>query len=154
MGLVLGLLASLIQLAVQAISSFIGKEVDLSVLTQYVSAALGFLIAGEAARRVVAETKERTHGWEVGGIIGAISGLIGSLGGAVIVSLSPVADAILKTLTPQELQAANDPIMLAAALTVKVGVSLLFGALVGWLAAWSLLRFPPSRGNGKGPVEW
>jgi hypothetical protein len=152
-GLVFGLLASLFELAVQAISAFIAREVEIGVFTQYVSAALGFLIAGEAARRVAGETKERSNGWEVGAIIGAISGLVGSLGGAVIVSFSPVADAIIKSLSPQELQAANDPTAIAAALTVRVGVSLIFGALVGWLAAWSLLRFPPPRANGKGRVE-
>jgi hypothetical protein len=113
-----------------------------------VSTAISFLIIGAAARRLAQEWRSTTPGWQVGAVIGGVSELIAVFGGSVVLALSPVADAALHHLSVREQQMAQDPIFVGAAIVAEVGTLVIFGALVGWLAAWSVVRFP---GGGGGP---
>ena len=136
------------ELAVEAIADFVGREVEISNFTRYVSTAITFLIVGAAARRLAQEWKSTTPGWQAGAIIGGISELIAVFGGAVILALSPVAEAALHRLTARQQQMSQDPVFVAVAVAAEVGTLVIFGALVGWLAAWSVVRFPDAGGGG------
>jgi len=136
------------ELAVEAIADFVAREVEISNFTRYVSTAITFLIVGAAARRLAQEWKSTTPGWQAGAIIGGISELIAVFGGAVILALSPVAEAALHRLTARQQQMSQDPVFVAVAVAAEVGTLVIFGALVGWLAAWSVVRFPDAGGGG------
>lgn len=149
MGVVLGVVAGVFAMAIQAIAAYVAREVDISNFTRYVSTAIGFLIIGGAARRLAAEWKSTTPGWQVGALIGGVSEAIGAVGGAVILAFSPVGQAAFSHLSVREQQASQDPGFVIAALAAEVGTMVLFGALVGWLAAWSVVRFSgPNRPQG------
>ena len=151
MGLVLGMITGVFELLIQVIASFIRREVDVSTFTRYVSTAISFLIIGAAARRLAEQWKVIAPGWQVGAVIGGISEAIAALGGAVIVALSPVAQATLNQLSPHEQQLAQEPGFIIAAVSAEVATMVVFGAVVGWLAAWSVVRFGGPRGGPKGP---
>jgi ABC-type uncharacterized transport system permease subunit len=143
MGVVLGIVGGIFELAIEAVADFIAKEVEITVFTRYVSTAISFLLIGAAARRLAQEWRSTTPGWQVGAVIGGISELIALFGGAVILALSPVADAALHHLSAREQQLSQDPVFVGVAITAEVGSLVVFGALVGWLAAWSVTRLPP-----------
>jgi len=145
---VLGIVGGVFELAVEAIADFVAREVEISNFTRYVSTAITFLIVGAAARRLAQEWKSTTPGWQAGAIIGGISELIAVFGGAVILALSPVAEAALHRLTARQQQMSQDPVFVAVAVAAEVGTLVIFGALVGWLAAWSVVRFPDAGGGG------
>ena len=147
MGVVLGVVAGVFQLAIQAIAAFIRREVEVSTFTRYVTTAISFMIVGAAARRLAEEWKATTPGWQVGALIGGVSETVAVFGGALIVALSPVAQAAVNQLSPREQQLAQEPGFIAAALAAEVGTMVIFGALVGWLAAWSVVRFGGRKGG-------
>ena len=140
--MVLGIVGGVFELAIEAIADFVAREIEISNFTRYVSTAITFLIVGAAARRLAQEWKSTTPGWQVGAIIGGISELIAVFGGAVILALSPVAEAAFHRMSARQQQMSQDPAFVAAAVAAEVGTLVIFGALVGWLAAWSVVRFP------------
>ena len=140
--MVLGIVGGVFELAIEAIADFVAREIEISNFTRYVSTAITFLIVGTAARRLAQEWKSTTPGWQVGAIIGGISELIAVFGGTVILALSPVAQAALHRMSARQQQMQQDPAFVAAAVAAEVGTLVIFGALVGWLAAWSVVRFP------------
>ena len=148
MGVLLGIVGGVFELVIEAVADFVAREVEISTFTRYVSTAISFLIIGAAARRLAQEWRSTTPGWQVGAVIGGISELISVFGGAVVLAVSPVADAALHRLTAREQQMSQDPLFVGAAITAEVGTLIIFGALVGWLAAWSVIRFPEDRGGG------
>jgi hypothetical protein len=148
---VLGVVGGVFELCIEAIADFVAKEVEISTFTRYVSTAISFLIIGAAARRLAQEWRSTMPGWQVGAVIGGISELIAVFGGAAILAVSPVAAAALHRLSSREQQMAQDPVFVAAPIVAEVGTLVVFGALVGWLAAWSVTRFPPDDRGPKPP---
>ncbi|HYM50590.1 MAG TPA: hypothetical protein VET65_08450 [Candidatus Limnocylindrales bacterium] len=150
MGLVFGVIGGAFEVALQVIAAYVAHESGTSTFTRYVSTAISFLIIGGAARHLARERGTTTPGWQVGGVIGAVTALIGSLGGRLIASASPVGQAALAHLSAPDRQLANDPGFVAAVLVAELGTMTLFGALIGWLAAWGAVRFGGPKGGTRG----
>ena len=64
---------------------------------------------------------------------------------ALILSYLPVGQAAFNRLSPTEQQASSDLGSLILTLGLDLALAMAFGALIGWLGAWSLLRFRPPR---------
>jgi hypothetical protein len=149
LGAICGVIGGVFELAVQAIAAFIAREPLITPFTRYVSTAISFLIIGMAARRLAEEYRSTRPGWQVGAVIGALSALIGAVGGRAIALASPVGQTALARLSAQDRALASDPTFILAVFSAEIATLVLFGALIGWLAAWSVVRFGPK--GPKGP---
>ncbi len=139
LGIVFGTLAGVFALGVQLVAIFIVRGP--SVSTALVGSVLEFLIIGSAGRRAGASTRRAAAGIGLGALAGGVSELIHSLGSGLALVLLPVDRAAIATLSlPAQAQAA-DPTVLSGYLLFRVLLLTGFGALFGWLGAWSALRF-------------
>ena len=77
----------------------------------------------------------------------AIKGLDGVLQvvAALILSYLPIGQTAFNRLSPLEQQRASDLGNLILTLGLDLALAMAFGALIGWLGAWSLIRFRPPR---------
>jgi hypothetical protein len=144
-GLVFGLIAGVFALAVRLVAVFATNDVTPTALSDFVTSALGLLILGGAGRKLAATTKDTTPGLQMGAIAGGISELIRTVVAAIILSYLPAGQAAFNRLSPAEQRAANDTGTLILNLGLDLALAIIFGALIGWLGAWSLLRFRPPR---------
>jgi hypothetical protein len=142
--LIYGLLGGIFAMLVILIAFFVGHELTRNGASAFVSSVLSFLIIGGAARKLAIETKVVGVGWRMGALAGGLSELIGTIGSAIVLSLTPAAQATFARLGRQQNQS-SDPGTLLATLVLDLAVVMVFGALFGSLGAWSALRFgPPS----------
>jgi hypothetical protein len=144
-GLVFGLIAGVFALLVRLVSVFATNDVMPTVFSDFVTSALGLLIIGGAGRKLAALTKGVGPAVPMGAIAGGISELFRTVLAALILSYLPVGQAAFNRLSPTEQQASSDLGNLIVTLGLDLALAMAFGALIGWLGAWSLLRFRPPR---------
>jgi hypothetical protein len=144
-GLVFGLIAGVFALLVRLVSVFATNDVMPTVFSDFVTSALGLLIIGGAGRKLAASTKGVGPAVPMGAIAGGISELFRTVLAALILSYLPVGQAAFNRLSPTEQQASSDLGNLIVTLGLDLALAMAFGALIGWLGAWSLLRFRPPR---------
>ena len=144
-GLVFGLIAGAFALLVRLVSVFATNDVTPTVFSDFVTSALGLLIIGGAGRKLAASTKGVGPAVPMGAIAGGISELFRTVLAALILSYLPVGQTAFNRLSPLQQQQAADLGNLIVTLGLDLALAMAFGALIGWLGAWSLLRFRPPR---------
>jgi hypothetical protein len=144
-GLVFGVIAGVFALMVRLVAVFATNDVTPTAFSDFVTSALGLLIVGGVGRKLAATTKSTTVGLQVGAIAGGISEVFRTLVAAVILSYLPAGQAAFNRLSPVAKQAASDMGTLLINLGLDLALAVVFGAMIGWLGAWSLLRFRPPR---------
>jgi hypothetical protein len=143
--LVFGLIAGVFALVVRLVAVFATNDVTPTVFSDFVTSALGLLIVGGAARKLAETTKETTPGLQMGAIAGGVSELMRTVVAALILSYLPIGQTAFNRLSPAAQRAASDTRTLIINLSLDLALAIIFGALIGWLGAWSLLRFRPPR---------
>jgi hypothetical protein len=144
-GLVFGLIAGAFALVVRLVSVFVTNEVMPSVFADFVTSALGLLIIGGAGRKLAASTRSVGPAVAMGAIAGGISELFRTVVVDLILSYLPVGQAAFNRLSPLEQRQSSDLGNLILTVGLVLALAMAFGALIGWLGAWSLLRFRPPR---------
>jgi hypothetical protein len=131
-GLVFGVIGGVFALLIRLVSVYATNDLMGSVFSNYVTVALSFLIIGGAGRKLAASTKSTSPALQMGAIAGGISELFHTLIAAEILSYLPVGQA-------------SDSAAQVLNLSLDLALAVIFGALIGWLGAWTLLRFRPPR---------
>ncbi len=144
-GLVFGLIAGALALLVRLVSVFATSDVTPTVFSDFVTSALGLLIIGGAGRKLAASTKGVGPAVPMGAIAGGISELFRTVVAALILAYLPIGQAAYNHLSPLEQRQSSDLGNLIVTLGLDLALAMAFGALIGWLGAWSLLRFRPPR---------
>jgi hypothetical protein len=144
-GLVFGLIAGAFALLVRLVSVFATNDVTPTVFSDFVTSALGLLVIGGAGRKLAASTKGVGPAVPMGAIAGGISELFRTVVAALILAYLPVGRAAYNHLSPLEQRQSSDLGNLIVTLGLDLALAMAFGALIGWLGAWSLLRFRPPR---------
>jgi hypothetical protein len=144
-GLVFGLIAGAFALLVRLVSVFATSDVTPTVFSDFVTSALGLLIIGGAGRKLAASTKGVGPAVPMGAIAGGISELFRTVVAALILAYLPIGQAAYNRLSPLEQRQSSDLGNLIVTLGLDLALAMAFGALIGWLGAWSLLRFRPPR---------
>lgn len=144
-GLVFGVIAGAFALLVRLASVFATNEVMPTVFSDFVTSAIGLLIIGGAGRLVASSTRAIGPAIPMGAIAGGISELFRTVLAAVILSYLPIGQAAFNRLSPLEQRQASDLGNLILTLGLDLALAMAFGALIGWLGAWSLIRFRPPR---------
>jgi hypothetical protein len=144
-GLVFGVIAGAFALVVRLVAVFATNDVTPTVFSDFVTSALGLLIVGGAGRKLAASTRATVPGAQMGAIAGGISELFRTVVAAVILSYLPAGQAAFNRLSPIEQRQASDIGTLVISLGLDLALAMAFGAMIGWLGGWSLLRFRPPR---------
>lgn len=142
-GIIFGAITGVFALAVQLAAIFLpGESTPMTALT---GSMLELLIIGSAGRRAGQRTRRAGVGTGVGAFAGGVSEVIHSIGGSLALALSPAGRAAFATLSPEAQAQASDPVVLGLFMVFRVGLLIGFGALFGWLGAWSAVRFETPR---------
>jgi hypothetical protein len=144
-GLLFGVIAGTFVLIVRLVAVFATNDVTPTTFSDFVTSALGLLIVGGAGRKLAASTKTTSAGLQMGAIAGGISELFRTVVAAIILSYMPAGQAAFNKLSPVAKRAASDMGSLIINLGLDLALAIVFGAMIGWLGAWSLLRFRPPR---------
>ena len=144
-GIVFGLIAGAFALLVRLVSVFATNDVMPSIFSDFVTSAIGLLIIGGAGRKLAASTREIGPALPMGALAGGISELFRAVVAALILSYLPIGQTAFNRLSPLEQQKASDVGNLILTLGLDLALAMAFGALIGWLGAWSLIRFRPPR---------
>ncbi|TME57111.1 MAG: hypothetical protein E6I60_02580 [Chloroflexi bacterium] len=144
-GLLFGVIAGTFVLVVRLVAVFATNDVTPTSFSDFVTSALGLLIVGGAGRKIAASTKTTSAGLQMGAIAGGISELFRTVVAAIILSYMPAGQAAYNKLSPVAKREASDLGSLVINLGLDLALAIVFGAMIGWLGAWSLLRFRPPR---------
>lgn len=144
-GLLFGLIAGVFVLAVRLVAFFAKNDLTPAPLADFVTSALTLLIIGGAARKLAETTGETTPGLQLGALAGGVSELFRTIVADTIIFYVPAGQAAFNRLSPAAQRAASDTGTLIVNLSLDLALAIIFGALIGWLGAWSLLRFRPPR---------
>jgi hypothetical protein len=144
-GLVFGVIAGAFVLLVRLVAAYATNDVTPTSFSDFVTSALGLLIVGGAGRKLAALTKTTSAGLQMGAIAGGISELFRTVVAAIILSYMPAGQAAFNKLSPVAKREASDMGSLIVNLGLDLALAITFGAMIGWLGAWSLLRFRPPR---------
>ena len=144
-GLLFGVIAGTFVLIVRLVAVFATNDVTPTSFSDFVTSALGLLIVGGAGRKIAASTKTTSAGLQMGAIAGGISELFRTVVAAIILSYMPAGQAACNKLSPVAKREASDLGSLVINLGLDLALAIVFGAMIGWLGAWSLLRFRPPR---------
>ena len=142
-GLLFGAIAGVFTLVVRLVTLLATNRDTPTPLSSVVAPALILLIVGGAARKMAMATRATGPAFQMGALAGGVSELIGNVLGGILISYLPVGRAAYAHLSPAARRVASDPGMLIASLGVQLGLAILFGAMIGWIAAWARLRFGP-----------
>ena len=140
-----GVIAGVFALLVRLVAVYATHDLTPTVFSNFVTSALGFLIIGGAGRKLAASTKSTSPALQMGAIAGGISELFHTLVAAVILSYLPAGQAAFNRLSPVAKREATDMGAQMINLGLDLALVVLFGAMIGWLGAWSLLTFRPPR---------
>ena len=141
-----GLIAGAFALAIRLVAFFATNDLSPGPLADFVTSALTLLIVGGAARKLAETTRETTPGLQLGAIAGGVSELFRTIvADNIIIFYVPAGHAAFNRLSPAAQRAAADTGTLVINLSLDLALAIIFGALIGWLGAWSLLRFRPPR---------
>jgi hypothetical protein len=144
-GLVFGVIGGVFALLIRLVSVFATNDLMGSMFSNYVTVALTFLIVGGAGRKLAASTKSTSPALQMGAIAGGISELFHTVIAAEILSYLPAGQAAFDRLSPLAKRQASDSATQVLNLSLDLALAVIFGALIGWLGAWTLLRFRPPR---------
>ena len=144
-GLLFGVIGGLFALLVRLVAVYATHDLAPSMFENFVSSALGFLIIGGAGRKLAASTKSTNPAQQMGAIAGGISELFHSVVAALILTYLPVGQAAFDRLTPAAKRQAADTGGQLINLGLDLAIVIVFGAMIGWLGAWTLLTFRPPR---------
>jgi hypothetical protein len=144
-GLVFGIIGGIFALLVRLVAVYATHDLTPNVLENFVSSVLGFLIIGGAGRKLAAATKSTNPPLQMGAIAGGISELFHTVGAALILTYLPQGQAAFDRLSPAAKRQAADTGGQIINLGLDLAVVILFGAMIAWLGAWSLLTFRPPR---------
>jgi hypothetical protein len=144
-GLVFGVIAGIFALLVRLVSVYATHDFTSSMFSNFVTSALGFLIIGGAGRKLAASTKTTNPAVQMGAIAGGISELFHTVVAAVILTYLPAGQDAFNRLSPAAKREATDTATQLFNLGLDLAVVIVFGAMIAWLGAWSLLTFRPPR---------
>ena len=144
-GLVFGVIGGVFALLIRLVSVFATNDLMASMFSNYVTVALTFLIVGGAGRKLATSTKSTSPALQMGAIAGGISELFHTVIAAEILSYLPAGQAAFDRLSPLAKRQASDSATQVLNLSLDLALAVIFGALIGWLGAWTLLRFRPPR---------
>jgi len=144
-GLIFGAISGVFVLAVRLVAFFATNDFTPAPLADFVTSALTLLIIGNAARKLAGTTKDTTAGIQLGAIAGGVSELFRTIVADNIIFYLPAGQAAFNRLSPAAQRAASDTGTQIVNLSLDLALAIIFGALIGWLGAWSLLRFRPPR---------
>ena len=144
-GLLFGVIGGLFALLVRLVAVYATHDLTPTMFENFVSSALGFLIIGGAGRKLAASTKSTNPALQMGAIAGGISELFRNLVAALILTYLPVGQAAFDRLSPAAKRQAADTGAQLVNLGLDLAVVIVFGAMIGWLGAWTLLTFRPPR---------
>jgi hypothetical protein len=144
-GLVFGVIGGVFALLIRVVSVYATNDLMASMFSNYVTVALTFLIIGGAGRKMAAATKTTGAALQMGAIAGFISEVFHTVVAAEILSYLPVGQAAFNRLSPLAKRQAADSTAQMLNLSLDLVLAVIVGALIGWLGAWTLLRFRPPR---------
>ena len=144
-GLLFGVIGGLFALLVRLVAVYATHNLTPNTFENFVGSALGFLIIGGAGRKLAASTKSTNPALQMGAIAGGISELFHTVVAALILSYLPAGQAAFNRLSPAAKREATDTGAQMINLGLDLAVVIVFGALIGWLGAWTLLTFRPPR---------
>ena len=144
-GLLFGVIGGLFALLVRLVAVYATHNLTPNTFENFVGSALGFLIIGGAGRKLAASTKSTNPALQMGAIAGGISELFHTVVAALILSYLPAGQAAFNRLSPAAKREATDTGAQMINLGLDLAVVIVFGAMIGWLGAWTLLTFRPPR---------
>ena len=144
-GLLFGIIGGVFALLIRLVSVYATHDLTPTMFSNFVTSALGFLIIGGAGRKLAASTKSTNPALQMGAIAGGISEVFHTVLGALILSYLPVGQVAFNRLSPAAKRQATDTGSQMINLGLDLAVVIVFGAMIGWLGAWSLLTFRPPR---------
>ena len=144
-GLLFGIIGGVFALIVRLVSVYATHDLTPTMYSNFVSSALGFLIIGGAGRKLAASTKSTNPALQMGAIAAGISELFHTVLAALILSYLPVGQAAFDRLSPAAKRLAEDTASQLVNLGLDLAIVIVFGAMIGWLGAWTLLTFRPPR---------
>jgi len=144
-GLLFGVIGGLFALLVRLVAVYATHDLTPTMFENFVSSALGFLIIGGAGRKLAASTRSTNPALQMGAIAGGISELFHSVVAALILTYLPVGQAAFDRLSPAAKRQAADTGGQLINLGLDLAIVIVFGAMIGWLGAWTLLTFRPPR---------
>ena len=144
-GLLFGVLAGILALIIRLVAVLATNDITPTMFSDFVTSALGLLIVGGAGRKLAAITKTTTAAVQMGAIAGGISELFRTVVADIILAYMPAGQAAVAHMTAAQRAAAEDTSRLIINLGLDLALAVMFGALIGWLGAWSLLQFRPPR---------
>jgi hypothetical protein len=144
-GLIFGVIGGLFALLVRVVAVYATHDLTPGMFENFVSSVLGFLIIGGAGRKLAALTKSTNPALQMGAIAGGISELFHSVGAALVLTYLPVGQLAFDRLSPTAKRQAADTGAQLITLGLDLAVVVVFGAMIGWLGAWTVLTFRPPR---------
>jgi hypothetical protein len=144
-GLLFGVIGGLFALLVRLVAVYATHDLNPTTFSNFVNAGLGFLIIGGAGRKLAASTKSTNAALQMGAIAGGISEFFHTVVGAVVLSYLPMGQAAFDRLSPAAKREATDTASQLINLGLDLAVAIVFGAMIAWLGAWTLLTFRPPR---------
>jgi glycerol uptake facilitator-like aquaporin len=151
-GFVFGVISGAFGLMVRLVAIAATNDITPTPLADFVTSALGLLIVGGAARKLAVATKDVNSGWQMGAIAGGVGEAIRTVLAGFILPYLPFAQVALAHISPAVTRAANDTGTLLINLGLDLVLAMVFGALIGWLGAWSILRLGPRRDPPNGQI--
>lgn len=147
-GLLFGVLGGVLSVIVLVDDVLVTNSTNTSAFADFVTSALTLLIIGGAGRKIAAITESSTAGVQMGALAGGVIELFRVLGGSLVISYLPAAQTALQRMSAADRAISNDPAKWIPDLAFALALAIVFGAIIGWLGAWSLLQF---RGPRKPP---
>ena len=144
-GLLFGIIGGVFALLVRLVSVYATHDLTPTMYSNFVTSALGFLIIGGAGRKLAASTKSTNPALQMGAIAAGISELFHTVLAALILSYLPIGQAAFDRLSPAAKRLAEDTASQLVNLGLDLAIVIVFGAMIGWLGAWTLLTFRPPR---------
>jgi hypothetical protein len=151
-GFLFGLISGAFAVMVRLVAVFATNDVAPTALSDFVNSALSLLIIGGAGRTLAARTRTTTIAVQVGAIAGGISELMRTVVAGYIIFYLPQGRDALAHLSPAARRQNADVGTQIITLGLDLAVAIAFGALIGWLGAWSMLRLGPPREPPNGRV--
>lgn len=144
-GLIFGVLAGILALIIRIVAVLATNDITPTMFSDFTTSALGLLIVGGAGRKLAAITKTTTASVQMGALAGGISELFRTVVADIILAYLPAGQAAVARMSTTQRAAAENTSQLIINLGLDLALAVVFGALIGWLGAWSLLQFQPPR---------
>jgi hypothetical protein len=144
-GLLFGALAGVFGLMIALVAIMTTKNLNGTAFSNFVTSAVTLLIIGGAGRKLGELTKTTTPALQMGALAGGIGEFIPTLVINLAIPYVPGGAFALQHMSAADKAMADDPTKVILSLAFSLALAVLFGAIIGWLGAWSLLQFRPPR---------